>query len=146
MAVTKFDTEKMHEPMFSFFDRAGTWGPGCDIDADVQVVGYEFPSADDPAYDRKENASSAKPYRGPYVRFDIRASRPGEKNINERWYVEQNRALVTLTGLGVHVDDDGSHDTDQVVGLKCILTTGDPSNNKEGRPAYSRIRSLQGIS
>ncbi len=145
MAMTKFDTEKMNEPLFQFFDRAGTWGPGCDIEADVEIVNYEFPSAKDPAYDKEENATEAKPYRGPYVLFAIRCSRFGEKDINQDWFVEQNRALVALTGLGVHVDDDGSHDTDQVNGLKVILTTGDPRNNKDGKPAYSTIRSLQGI-
>lgn len=145
MSMTKFNTEKMNEPLFSFFDRAGTWGPGCDIEADVEIMNYEFPSAKDPGYDKEEDSTAAKPYRGPYVLFALRCSRDGEKDINQDWFVEQNRALVTLVALGVHVGEDGAHDTDQVNGLKCIITTGDPGNNQEGKPAYSRIRSLQGI-
>ncbi len=150
MAVTKFDTEKMNEPLFSYFDRAGEWGPSCDIEADVEVVGYEFPAANDPPYDRKDSPTfdengKQRMYRGPYVRFDLRCTRDNEKNINSQWYVEQNRALITLTALGVHVEDDGSHDTDQVIGLKCILTTGDQTTSAKTGAKFSNIRSLQGI-
>lgn len=151
MAIVSFDTEKMNEPLFSFFDRAGVWGPSCQIEADVEVVGYEFPAVEDPPYDREDSPTvdaktgRMRKYRGPYARFDIRCSREDENNINDRWFVEQNRALLTLTALGVHVEDDGTHDSEQVLGMKCILTTGEPTTSNKTGAKFSNIRGLQGL-
>ncbi len=143
--IVSFDPEEMNKPRFSFFDRAGSWGPGCDHEADCTITGYEWPSGEDPPFDVKEKKEAAgKQYNGPYVRFFLEAVRDGEKTITDRWYLEQNQALITLTAIGVHVDDDGSHDADQVVGMKVIINTGDPKKNREtGHDAYSSIRSLQ---
>ena len=153
MAIVQFDTEKMHEPLFSFFDRAGDWGPGCDVDAECEIVGYEFPATQDPPFDKASGNDDGlntrgEAYGGPYIRFDIRATRELEPNINERWYVKQNRAFVVLGGLGIHVDDDGSHDSDQVIGTKVIVECGDPGKDKNpqsatfGQERYSSIRRL----
>ena len=143
MAIVQFDREAMNKPRFSFFDKAGAWGPGCDHEAECSITAYHFPSPEDPAFDKAENVNPKRPYRGPYVRFDLLCVRDDERNITDRWYVEQNKALVVLTALGVHVDDDGAHDSNQVEGLKCIVIAGNPGKNKAGEEAYSSIRTLQ---
>ena len=151
MAIVQFDPTKMNESEFPYFDKAGDWGPGCDHESDCEITSYEWPAAQDPPFDiqtdgNPEMNTRGAAYRGPYVRFGIQCSRQGGQNINEDWWVMQNRALKVLTALGVHVEDDGTHDTDHVLGLKCIVHTGDPSESKKtpGR-FFSTIRSLQGV-
>lgn len=142
MAITSFDPAEMNRPLFSFFDKAGTWGPGCDHDSECEITGYEYPAGKNPPYDPNNE-------RGPYALFVVRCTRQREANINADWWVAPNKAKKTLEALGVHVESDGSHDDDAVAGLKCIVVTGDPKKDKRVDPpvdAYSNIYSLQGTS
>jgi len=151
VAIVQFDPTKMNESSFPYFDRAGSWGPGCDHDSDCEITGYEWPSATDPAFDVRSDSNPdmntrGEDYRGPYVRFDIQCTQQGEQNINDSWYIMQNRAKQTLEAIGVHIDDEGYHDSNHVVGLKVIVHTADPTESKKepGR-FFSKFSSLQGV-
>ena len=141
MAIFSFDPTEMNKPLRPFFDKAGTWGPGCDHDAECEITGYEFPAGKNPPYDPNGE-------QGETALFVIRCTRQGEANINADWWVPQNKAKAVLQALNVHVEDNGDHDSDAIVGLKCIVHTGDPKMDKRVNPpvlAYSTIYSLQGI-
>ncbi len=142
MALVQFEPEEMAKPLFSFFNVAGTWGPGGDIEAECIITDYQFPAVENPTFDRENKKGLT------YAFFNIRCIRPGEQNINEGWWLEQNRAFQVLQRIGVHVnEEDGSHDTDDVTGLRVIVEAGNPGKNKENPPveAYSKIKTLHSV-
>lgn len=145
MALAQYDQDKMNESRFPIFDQAGTWGANCgQLEADCSIADYYFPAPEDPLYDVLADDGSGlntrgKGYRGPYARFDLRCERVGQQAISERWYVQQNEAFITLGNLGVVVDDDGSHDTDDVVGKTILIETLEPRTNDAGR-SFSKIK------
>lgn len=124
---------------FPFLDKAGDWGPGCENEADCEIEFLSYPSTSNPAYDKDGE-------RGPYALFVIKVVRAGERNIQVDWYMEgSNRLYRTLGKLGVAIGDDGSFDTSDVDGMKVIVVAGEPNKNRDGEPAFSKIKDLQGI-
>ena len=134
MALVKFDPNQKDD--FPYFDQEGQWGPGCDVEAHCTIEDYEFPTANNPAYDKEG-------LEGPYACFSLLAVRDGQQNIRENWFCKTGQAWRTLAKLGVEIDDDGNHDTDDVAGRDIIIVAGAPRESKKtAGQFFSTIRTI----
>jgi len=133
MALVQFDPSLKDD--FPYLTE-GQWGPGCDVEASCTITSYEFPTSDNPGYDKDGT-------EGPYALFNVRCVRDGEPNVNVKWHVKTGQAWRTVAKLGIDIADDGAHDTSEVDGLEVIVVAGAPRANKNNPDQfYSTVKTI----
>jgi hypothetical protein len=125
---------------------AGKYGPGCEINAEVEITEFECPAEQGPAFDPDCE-------KGTYAFFKIQV-RPQDNDvpINTIFHHEDispnsgSRALGWLENIGVLVGDDGSFDPDLVAGTKCGVEMAEPRvNPKDPNKRYNKLKDVFGV-
>lgn len=146
MAQVRIDPKSQNFPYLE----AGKYGPGCDVEAECEVMEYEVAEDADgnpvhPPYDPQNE-------RGPWAFIRIQV-RPAEGQlVNLRHYEpiakdSGSKMLGWITNLGVNVAEDGTHDSNTVPGLKCGVECGEPRSARDNPDRkFTVLRDVFGIS
>ena len=135
MSIVNVSPESGNWP---YLRQGGKYGPGVENPAEVEVTDINPDVQEEgkgPGYDKDCED-------GRYVQITYRVTQDGGMvvYIRDLQCVAANtrsRLLRYLESLGVPVDDDGNFDTDNVIGKKCILEVGPPTQNASTKIWYS---------
>ncbi len=116
----------------------GVYGPGCEFEAECEIVSYEHPASTNPGYDKEG-------LKGPYASIEVKVRQHGEETITHtEWYEtgpgSGNRMWKLLLNIGVDVAEDGKHDPDSVLGLPVIVEANAPSPS-----GFNRIKTFHAV-
>ena len=111
--------------------KSGLYGPNTPNPADCEIVKYEFPAKTLPGYDKEGRKED-------YVFIQIRVSQidgPAVMSFDHIKVAEYSRCPLPnwLLSLGVPCEGEKmTHNTNQVIGLKCAAEYGDPWEGNRG--------------
>ncbi len=130
-----------------FYLKPGIHGPGLDIEAECEVVEYQFPAETRPGWDQKELTKI-----GDFALLKVRVrTDEGIITITEHVPITANSGSKLpqwLIALGVEVSDEGfGHDTDDVKGRQCAVQIGEPRQDRNNPEIYytGRIYEIFGV-
>jgi len=136
MAQVKFDPAL--KSVFPYFEEEGNYGTNQEFEAQCMLEAYEFPSSENPAFDRDGE-------KGPYAKFSLLCVRQGKPNIRNDWLIETGQAWRVISKLDQDIiDDDGNYDTDDVAGedgREICIVAGVPREGKNGG-FFSKIKTI----
>ena len=140
MAIVELHPDAQKRPYL----RGGQYGPGLTLNADCQVVDYQFPADETPGWD-VENRENREDWC--FIRIRVKSDDFGTCDIFHHEPISADSGSKLggwLAAMGVAVEGETfRHDTDQVVGSKCGVEMGDPRQDKNDADRYYTGRLLQ---